>query len=112
MEIERDLLRKFDEKLEAERCKYKMQLAAIMGRLRGLDQAFKGERKTFFVVVIIGLFGLFLCCCCCLEDELQFSGIETSKQTNFESYKKFKFCGFSARQLRSTKSCFSFLVCV
>lgn len=42
MEIERDLLRKFDEKLEAERCKYKMQLAAIMGRLRGLDLAFKG----------------------------------------------------------------------
>lgn len=43
MEIERELLRKFDEKLEAERCKYKIQLSAIMGRLRGLDQAFKGE---------------------------------------------------------------------
>lgn len=60
MEIERDLLRKFDEQLEAERCKYKMQLAAIMGRLRGLDQAFKGERKQFFVVVIIGCLVYFM----------------------------------------------------
>lgn len=43
MEIEREYARRLDEQLEAERCRFKMQLAAIMGRLRGLEQAFKGK---------------------------------------------------------------------
>lgn len=42
LEIERVLARKFDEDLEAERCKYKMQLSAMVGRLRGLDLVLKG----------------------------------------------------------------------
>lgn len=42
LEIERLLTRKFDEQLESEKVKYKMQLAAMVGRLRGLDHAIKG----------------------------------------------------------------------
>ncbi|KAL3268175.1 hypothetical protein HHI36_007302 [Cryptolaemus montrouzieri] len=40
-EIDRGLARKFDEKLEEERCRFKMQLAAMIGRLRGLDRTMK-----------------------------------------------------------------------
>lgn len=72
MEVERELLRKFDEKLEAERCKFKLQLAAIMGRLKGLDHAFKGNYEIVCVVCVIRLF--VLCCYCCLEEERHFSG--------------------------------------
>lgn len=43
MEIERSLARKFDEMLESERCRFKMQLAAVVGRLKGLDKAIKGN---------------------------------------------------------------------
>lgn len=43
MEIERAFTRKFDELLEAERCRFKMQLAAVVGRLKGLDKAIKGN---------------------------------------------------------------------
>ncbi|XP_028130673.1 MICOS complex subunit Mic60 isoform X2 [Diabrotica virgifera virgifera] len=38
-EIERELTKKYDELLEEERCKAKIQLAAIVGRLKGLDEA-------------------------------------------------------------------------
>lgn len=38
-EIELELTRKYDELLENERCKAKIQLAAVVGRLKGLDQA-------------------------------------------------------------------------
>lgn len=41
-EIERVLTRKYDELLESERCQYKIQLAAAVGRLKGLDQAIQG----------------------------------------------------------------------
>lgn len=40
-EVDRGLARKFDEKVEEERCRFKMQLAAIIGRLRGLDRTMK-----------------------------------------------------------------------
>lgn len=43
MEIERAYTRKFDEMLEAEKCRFKMQLAAVVGRLKGLDKAIKGK---------------------------------------------------------------------
>lgn len=42
-EIERLLSRKFDEMLEEERCRFKMQLAAMVGRLKGLDEGIKGR---------------------------------------------------------------------
>ncbi|CAH0556122.1 unnamed protein product [Brassicogethes aeneus] len=42
-EIERDLSRVFDEKLENEKCRYKYQLATMIGRLRGLDHAIKAK---------------------------------------------------------------------
>lgn len=42
LEIERCLAKKFDEKLESENNRFKMQLAAMVGRLRGLDEALKG----------------------------------------------------------------------
>ena len=45
MEIERNLARKFDEQLEKESTTYKMELAAMVGRLRGLDTALKGLSK-------------------------------------------------------------------
>lgn len=45
-ELEREFTRKLDEQLEAEKCKFKMQMAAIMGRLQGLDKALKGESQT------------------------------------------------------------------
>ncbi|XP_049823305.1 MICOS complex subunit Mic60 isoform X2 [Aethina tumida] len=40
-EIERELTRAFDEQLESERCKFKYQLATMVGRLKGLDHAIK-----------------------------------------------------------------------
>lgn len=43
MEIERAFSRKFDELLEAEKCRFKLQLAAVIGRLKGLDKAIKGS---------------------------------------------------------------------
>lgn len=43
VEMERLMLKKFDEKLEAERCKFKLQLSAIVGRLRGLESAIEGH---------------------------------------------------------------------
>lgn len=43
LEIERAFTRKFDEMLEGEKCKFKMQLAAVVGRLKGLDKAIKGK---------------------------------------------------------------------
>ncbi|KAK9736949.1 Mitochondrial inner membrane protein [Popillia japonica] len=44
-EVEVKLTRDFDEKLLEEKCKHKEQLAAMVGRLRGLDQAIK-ERNN------------------------------------------------------------------
>ncbi|CAH2009080.1 unnamed protein product [Acanthoscelides obtectus] len=46
MEIERAFSRKFDEMLEEERCRFKLQLAAIVGRLKGLDQAIKEKNDA------------------------------------------------------------------
>ncbi|KAJ8942754.1 hypothetical protein NQ314_009965 [Rhamnusium bicolor] len=42
-EIERTLARKYDELLESERCRFKMQLSTVIGRLRGLDVAVKDK---------------------------------------------------------------------
>lgn len=42
-ELEKELTRKFNEKLYEERCDYKEKLAAMIGRLRGLDQSMRGE---------------------------------------------------------------------
>lgn len=42
-EIERELSRKFDELLEAERCRFKKQMASMVGRLKGLDEGIKGR---------------------------------------------------------------------
>ncbi|XP_074027023.1 MICOS complex subunit Mic60 isoform X1 [Leptinotarsa decemlineata] len=46
MEIERAFARKFDEMLESERCRFKIQLAAVVGRLKGLDQAIKEKNDA------------------------------------------------------------------
>ncbi|KAJ8917830.1 hypothetical protein NQ315_010739 [Exocentrus adspersus] len=46
MEIERELTRKYDELLEAERCQYKLRLASAVGRLKGLDQAIKEKKDA------------------------------------------------------------------
>lgn len=46
-EIERRFGRNFDEKLTEERCKFKEQVAAMVGRLRGMDQAMRG--LIFFI---------------------------------------------------------------
>ncbi|XP_008198305.1 MICOS complex subunit Mic60 isoform X2 [Tribolium castaneum] len=43
LEIERVLSRKFDEEMEKERFKHKSQLAAMVGRMKGLDHAFKAR---------------------------------------------------------------------
>ncbi|XP_017777213.1 PREDICTED: MICOS complex subunit Mic60 [Nicrophorus vespilloides] len=43
MELERLLNRKFDEDLTEERCKYKMQVSAMVGRLRGMEEAMKAR---------------------------------------------------------------------
>lgn len=45
IEIERVLSRKFDELLEEERCRFKMQISAMVGRLRGLDEGIKGKEN-------------------------------------------------------------------
>lgn len=47
-ELTRILGRDFDEKLTEERCKFKAQVGAMVGRLKGMDDAFKGKlyRKT------------------------------------------------------------------
>ncbi|XP_060524293.1 MICOS complex subunit Mic60-like [Cylas formicarius] len=46
LEISRMLSTKFDELLERERCKYKTELAAIAGKLRGLDEAIKARNEA------------------------------------------------------------------
>ncbi|XP_076265230.1 inner membrane mitochondrial protein mitofilin isoform X2 [Rhynchophorus ferrugineus] len=45
-EIERLLSRKFDEQLEEERCKFKLQLSTMVGRLRGLDEGIKARNDA------------------------------------------------------------------
>lgn len=42
-ELKRMLGRDFDEKLTEERCRFKAQVAAMVGRLKGMDDAFKGN---------------------------------------------------------------------
>lgn len=42
LEIERALSRKFDEELEKEKFNHKSQLAAMVGRMKGLDHSIKG----------------------------------------------------------------------
>ncbi|ERL92768.1 hypothetical protein D910_10076 [Dendroctonus ponderosae] len=46
IEIERLLSRKFDELLEEERCRFKMQISAMVGRLRGLDEGIKARNDA------------------------------------------------------------------
>lgn len=46
IEIERLLSRKFDEQLEEERCRFKMQLSAMIGRLHGLDEGIKARNDA------------------------------------------------------------------
>ncbi|XP_050310074.1 MICOS complex subunit Mic60-like isoform X2 [Anthonomus grandis grandis] len=46
MEIERALSRRFDEMLERERCLFKIQLAAMVGRLKGLDEGIKARNDA------------------------------------------------------------------
>lgn len=41
-ELKRMIGRDFDEKLTEERCRFKAQVAAMVGRLKGMDDAFKG----------------------------------------------------------------------
>ncbi|RZC39111.1 mitochondrial inner membrane protein [Asbolus verrucosus] len=43
LEIERTLSRKFDEELDKEKINYKAQLAVMVGRMRGLDDALKAR---------------------------------------------------------------------
>lgn len=45
-EMERLLNRKFDEELQLERTKYKMQVSAMVGRLRGMEEALKGKKRV------------------------------------------------------------------
>jgi hypothetical protein len=64
LEIERTLSRKFDEELEKERVKQKMQLAAMVGRMRGLDQSLKGlyrEKSHRKCLLVDFVWGVFLC---------------------------------------------------
>lgn len=42
VELERKFARSLEEKLNEERCKNKVQISAMVGRLRGLDEALKG----------------------------------------------------------------------
>ncbi|KRT79302.1 hypothetical protein AMK59_8514 [Oryctes borbonicus] len=44
-EVEKRLIRNFDEKVLEERCSYKEQLAGMIGRLRGLDQAIRARSE-------------------------------------------------------------------
>lgn len=46
-EIQRCLSRKFDEVLENERSKAKVQMAAVVGRLKGIDEALQGKNNLF-----------------------------------------------------------------
>lgn len=60
-EMNRILGRDFDEKLTEERCNFKAQVAAMVGRLRGMDDAFKGKyfletRKIFKIISFLLLF--------------------------------------------------------
>ncbi|GJQ76018.1 hypothetical protein Trydic_g18071 [Trypoxylus dichotomus] len=44
-EVEKRLIRNFDEKVLEERCSYKEQIAKMVGRLRGLDQAIRARTE-------------------------------------------------------------------
>lgn len=50
-ELKRMVGRDFDEKLTEERCRFKAQVAAMVGRLKGMDDAFKGTH-LFFICLI------------------------------------------------------------
>lgn len=43
IELQRDFARQINEKVSEERCKFKMQLSALAGRVRGMDDALKGS---------------------------------------------------------------------
>jgi len=50
IEMERDFARHLDEKLTEERCRFKMQLSALAGRVKGMDHALKEKAQTDKIV--------------------------------------------------------------
>ena len=46
-EMERELRRVQEEKMAAEQAEYKLHLAAMLGRMRGIDDALRGELLVF-----------------------------------------------------------------
>jgi MICOS complex subunit MIC60 len=46
-EMKRLFARELDEKLANERASYNTQLAAMLGKLKGMDSALKGENRNF-----------------------------------------------------------------
>lgn len=47
-EMKRKFARELDEKLANERASYNTQLASMLGKLKGMDSALKGEKYSFF----------------------------------------------------------------
>ncbi|KAK4875008.1 hypothetical protein RN001_011430 [Aquatica leii] len=45
-EMHRDFARTLDEKVMTEKCKFKLQVSALAGRLKGMDQAFKERAES------------------------------------------------------------------
>lgn len=46
VEMKRKFQRELDEKITTEQAAYKLQLAAMLGKLKGMDAALKGMRKA------------------------------------------------------------------
>lgn len=49
-ELQRDFARHLDEKVTEEKCKFQLQLSALTGRVRGMDQAFKARAESGTIV--------------------------------------------------------------
>lgn len=64
-EMKRLFARELDEKIADERASYNTHLAAMLGKLKGMDSALKGEKSvtcelTRFVIFDLTLFAVFI----------------------------------------------------
>lgn len=50
VEMKRKFQRELDEKITTEQAAYKLQLAAMLGKLKGMDAALKGRSLTVFKI--------------------------------------------------------------
>lgn len=53
VEMKRKFQRELDEKITTEQAAYKLQLAAMLGKLKGMDAALKGRFDCFSIDIVV-----------------------------------------------------------